>query len=81
MGCKACHGRGFKGRVGVYELVPVNTEIRKLITEDSDVAKIRDAARRAGYRSLMDDGLLKASRGETSVDEVLRVCSLEEDDV
>jgi general secretion pathway protein E len=80
VGCKSCHGRGFKGRVGVYELIPVNSEIRKLITEDSDVSKIRDAARSAGYRSLMEDGLLKASRGETSVEEVLRVCSLEEED-
>ena len=80
VGCKSCHGRGYRGRIGVYELVPVTPEIRRLITQESDVGKIRDAARSANFRSLMDDGLLKASRGETSVDEVLRVCALEDDE-
>jgi general secretion pathway protein E len=79
VGCPSCHGRGYRGRIGVYELVPVTAEIRRLITAESDVGKIREAVRSANFRSLMDDGLLKASRGETSVDEVLRVCSLEED--
>ena len=80
VGCKACHGRGYKGRIGVYELIPVNSELRRLVTDESDVTSIREAARRAGFRSLMDDGMLKASRGETSVDEVLRVCSMDEDE-
>jgi general secretion pathway protein E len=79
-GCPQCHGRGFRGRVGVYELIEINAEMRDLITQKSPVADIRDLARKAGSRSLLEDGLLKAAKGITSVEEVLRVCSIEESD-
>ncbi|GGO63615.1 GspE/PulE family protein [Bowmanella pacifica] len=78
VGCQECQGRGYHGRVGVYELVPVTPEIRELITQRAPVADIRELARKGGNRSLMEDGLLKASRGITSVEEVLRVCSQED---
>lgn len=77
-GCPKCHGRGFKGRVGIYELVPVTTELRTMIAEKADIADLRQQARKQGFRSLLQDGLLKASKGLTTVDEVLRVCSVEE---
>ncbi|MBN7820435.1 GspE/PulE family protein [Bowmanella sp. Y26] len=80
VGCHACQGRGYRGRIGVYELVPVTPEMRELITSRSPVSEIRELARKAGCRTLMEDGLLKASRGITSVDEVLRVCSQGESD-
>ena len=78
VGCNHCHGRGYRGRIGVYELIPVNAEMRTLITEGAPVARLRELARQNKYRSLLEDGLLKASKGLTSVDEVLRVCNIEE---
>lgn len=78
VGCKECHGRGFRGRVGIYELVPVTSELRSLIAQQSEVTHIRNKARQLGFRSLLQDGLLKAAKGMTTVDEVLRVCSTED---
>ncbi len=79
-GCNLCHGRGYRGRIGIYELVPVTPAIRTLIAERSSVADIRQAARQAGYRSLLADGLSKAAQGLTTVEQVLRVCSGNEDE-
>lgn len=75
IGCKACQNRGYRGRIGIYELVPVNSELRSLIAANAEVSKLRDVARAAGYRSLLQDGLLKASQGISSAEEILRVCS------
>lgn len=79
VGCKSCHGKGYRGRIGIYELVPVTNSIRQAVADNADVNKIRKLARSAGYRSLLEDGLLKAAKGITTVEEVLRVCSLDED--
>jgi general secretion pathway protein E len=81
VGCHECQGRGYRGRVGVYELVPVSSAMRDLITHSAPLSEIRALARASGSRSLLDDGLLKASRGMTSVEEVLRVCSVEESEL
>jgi len=78
IGCTHCHGRGYRGRVGVYEMIEVTPAMRDLITQQAPVSEIREMARKDGFRSLLDDGLIKASKGITSVDEVLRVCSIEE---
>lgn len=79
VGCKSCHGKGYRGRIGIYELVPVTNSIRQAVADNADVNQIRKLARSAGYRSLLEDGLLKAAKGITTVEEVLRVCSLDED--
>ena len=79
VGCKACHGRGYRGRVGIYELIPVNTQLRELVASGAGVTQIRQAARKFGFRSLMEDGLIKAAKGVTTVDEVLRVCAMDDD--
>ena len=79
-GCNECHGTGYRGRIGVYELVSVTTPLRALITKEAPLAELREQARKDGSRSLMDDGLLKASRGITSVNEVLRACAMKESD-
>lgn len=79
VGCSACHGKGFKGRMGIYELIPVTPELRNLIAENANVTSIRLQARKQGFRSLLEDGLRKAAKGLTSVEEVLRVCTLEEE--
>lgn len=80
VGCKECQNRGYRGRVGIYELVPVTSELRSLVAANADISKLRDITRAAGYRSLLQDGLLKASHGISSAEEVLRVCSNNEGD-
>ena len=75
MGCPACQGVGYRGRVGVYELVEVTAEMQGLIIRSSPTEEMRGLARTQGFRPLRGDGFLKAWRGMTTVDEVLRVTS------
>ncbi|NVK55272.1 MAG: type II/IV secretion system protein [Alteromonadaceae bacterium] len=79
VGCERCQGRGYRGRVGIYELIAVTPELRDLVAAKAPLKDIRASARTSGFRSLLEDGLLKAAHGLTSVDEVLRVCSSNED--
>jgi len=72
-GCDACGGTGYKGRLGLHELMVMNNDIRKLITADPAINELKAATRKAGTRSLQTDGLLKVLRGLTSVNEVNRV--------
>lgn len=73
VGCPRCLHTGYRGRVGIYELVSVSNEMRHMINEGASVTDMTAQARKEGYRSLRQDGLLKAWQGLTSVDEVLRV--------
>jgi general secretion pathway protein E len=72
-GCALCANTGFVGRVGIYELMLMNDEIRKLTVGKADSGQIRKKALEAGMRSLRDDGWLKVRQGSTTVSEVLRV--------
>ena len=72
-GCPQCQGTGYRGRVGIYEFVNVTLELQEAILRRVSTAQLIDIARRHGYRNLREDGLIKAWRGLTSVDEVLRV--------
>ncbi len=72
-GCEACFGTGYAGRVGIFELMELNDEIRKLIMRNEDAVAITAAARRNGMRNLREDGWLKARDGLTTADEVMRV--------
>ena len=72
-GCRECRGVGYRGRMGVYELLVSNDELRELAHERRSSWEIRQAALRNGMRTLRDDGWIKAMRGETSADEVLRI--------
>jgi general secretion pathway protein E len=74
-GCPACQGTGYKGRIGIYELIPVDEELQALVARNVSQDQLKAHVRAAGWRSLRDDGLLKASRGITSVEEVMRVVS------
>jgi general secretion pathway protein E len=75
VGCPKCLNTGYKGRVGIYEMVSVSNEMRAMINTGASVPEMTAQARREGFRSLRDDGLLKAWQGLTSVEEVLRVTS------
>jgi general secretion pathway protein E len=72
-GCDACNNTGFRGRVGIFELLPITDDIRGLILSRASAGVIREAAVRAGMRTMRRDGLDKAAHGRTTPAEVLRV--------
>jgi general secretion pathway protein E/type IV pilus assembly protein PilB len=72
-GCRACRGLGYTGRTGIYELLIAGEEIRHLAMERCGSHVLKQAALRAGLRTLRHDGWSKALEGRTTVDEVLRV--------
>ncbi|MEA2331240.1 MAG: type pilus assembly protein PilB [Thermoleophilaceae bacterium] len=72
-GCVRCNHSGYKGRLGIYELMVITEGIRRLILETASADQLRAQARSEGMRTLRQDGLEKIQRGVTSVAEVLRV--------
>jgi len=72
-GCETCRQTGFKGRVGIYELMTMNPEIGELITRRAPLVDIKAAAKASGMRELREDGLLKVLEGVTTPEEVMRV--------
>ena len=72
-GCGACAHTGYRGRTGVFEILTIDAAMHDLITQRADSRRIRDAAVRAGFKTIRDDGLSKAVLGQTTLDEVLRV--------
>ncbi len=72
-GCENCFGSGYTGRVGIFELMELNDELRTLIMKNEDAAKLTHAARRNGMRNLREDGWMKVASGVTTADELLRV--------
>src|SRR3990167_8350535 len=76
-GCKACRFTGYAGRVGLFEVLEVNNNIRKLITQKSDSDVIAGTARQQGMKTMLEDGLDKIKHGVTTVEEVLRVTKAE----
>jgi general secretion pathway protein E len=72
-GCEHCFGTGYHGRVGIFELMELNEELRSIIMRNEDASIITAAARRNGMRNLRDDGWDKVARGVTTSDEVIRV--------
>jgi len=72
-GCEHCFGSGYTRRVGIFELMELNDEIRKLIMRGDDASEITKVARRNGMRNLREDGWMKVAQGVTTPDEVMRV--------
>jgi general secretion pathway protein E len=72
-GCERCSNTGFTGRIGIYELMILNDELRKLTVGKADSNQIRKKALESGMRTLREDGWLKVRQGTTSISEVLRV--------
>jgi len=75
VGCSACNN-GYKGRVGIYQVMPVSEEIQRIILRDGSALEIAAQARAEGVRSLRESGLHKARMGMTSLEEVLAVTNL-----
>ncbi len=71
-GCEKCSA-GYKGRVGIYEVVKMTEPLRRIVMEDGNSIEIADVAKEQGFNSLPRSGLLKALQGVTSLAEVNRV--------
>lgn len=76
-GCKICHFTGYAGRIGVFEVLEVGKQIKKLITEKADSDEIAKQAVADGMSTMLDDGLEKIIKGQTTLEEVLRVTKVE----
>ncbi len=76
-GCPKCHDTGFVGRTGIYEVMMVDREIRELIAHRAGTDEIRDAYRRAGGKTLLEQGIRLAEKEQTSLEEVMRVAYFE----
>lgn len=76
-GCEHCGGIGFRGRVGIFEMMNMNSEIRNLAFERSPTNKLRKAALASGMKSLLADGRLKVLNGITTAEEVVKVAQVE----
>ncbi|MDR7489743.1 MAG: GspE/PulE family protein, partial [Armatimonadota bacterium] len=72
-GCEACRHTGYKGRIGVFELLVVTDSLRELIVRRAPAAELKAQAVREGMRTLRDDGLEKVLSGVSTIDEILRV--------
>ncbi|MBP8987525.1 MAG: type II secretion system ATPase GspE [Spirochaetes bacterium] len=72
-GCEKCINTGYLGRSGIYELLPITNDIRKLIMEHADAVAIKEKAIANGMKTLLQDGIEKAFQGLTTLEEVLRV--------
>lgn len=75
VGCSRCGGSGYRGRVGVYEVMSVDERIRTLVLEHGSVDEIAAAAENAGMARLREDGMLKVRAGQTSIAEIERMTS------
>jgi general secretion pathway protein E len=76
VGCERCSGTGYRGRVGVFEILETNAEVRNLIGPRTDSGTIERAAIRAGMTTMVDDAVAKCRAGVTSAAEVLRVTTV-----
>ncbi|MFC1576234.1 GspE/PulE family protein [Candidatus Omnitrophota bacterium] len=79
VGCKSCGGTGYKGRIGLAETLALTPEVRRLILEKTEETKIRKQARKEGMQTLRENGIRKILRGITTIEEVLRVTTGEQD--
>jgi general secretion pathway protein E len=72
-GCEECGQIGYRGRLPIAEILMIDAKLRQLILTDPTADALLNAARDAGFRSMIDDGMAKVAAGITSIDEVLRV--------
>lgn len=79
VGCAKCRNGGFKGRMGIFEILNVDDEVRHLINDDLPAPQLRKRARELGMRTLREDGIRKVLAGTTSASEVLRVTMADND--
>jgi len=72
-GCAECHNLGYKGRIGIYEVMEINDPMKELILKEASGRQMKDQAYTDGMVTMIQDGILKAAEGITDVEEVFRV--------
>lgn len=72
-GCERCGGEGYKGRLGIYETLEMTSAIQKMVGDNSTADEIEKKAKEEGMITMLEDGVIKALRGVTTIEEVLRV--------
>ena len=77
-GCDICKNTGYKGRMGIYELLIMNDELRDMIVKEASLDEYRAACRRSGMRTLRETGMLSVHEGKTTIDEIIRETILDE---
>lgn len=71
-GCSVCNNEGFKGRVGIFEVLKVNEEIKDLIFTKTPISEIEKVAKKEGFKNMLEDGLEKVQAGVTTLEEILQ---------
>lgn len=71
MGCANCNGTGIKGRLAIFELMPMTSKIKEMILKNATTAELRNACRELGLKTLRRSALLKLARGQTTIEEVI----------
>ena len=79
-GCNSCQKTGFRGRIGIYELLLIDSKVREMIFRNETTAKIRQYATKKGMKTLFHDGIAKVMAGYTTFEEVFRVAKRTEQD-
>ena len=77
-GCESCKNTGYKGRMGIYELLIMNDELREMIVKEASLDEYRAACRRSGMRTLRETGMIAVHEGRTTIDEIIRETILDE---
>jgi type IV pilus assembly protein PilB len=72
-GCSECNSTGYRGRLGIFEILVVNEEIQKMIYENVGTTRLRDKARSLGMRTMREDGARKVTAGLTTIEEVVSI--------
>lgn len=75
-GCAKCNGTGYKGRIGLYEVMPMSEEIQRLTVKEASATTIMQQAKEEGLITMRDDGFTKVKMGITSIEEVMRVVAV-----
>lgn len=78
VGCDACNKTGYKGRIGIYEIVTINESLRNLIADNAPETTLRKTLRDEGFNTLIQDGIQKVEQGVTTPEEILRVVLVED---
>lgn len=79
-GCNHCHQAGYRGRLGIFEMLKMNASIREMTFNREPTQQIRRVARKNGMRTLLEDGIQKALKGTSTLEEVLSTCHHETED-
>ena len=77
-GCEKCNNTGYKGRMGIYELLVMNEELRDMVVSEASLDAFRDACRKYGMRTLRESGLEAIHSGQTSIEEIIRETMLDD---